>query len=422
MTMNQDSKKTQVEVNQKKYAWPTSPTVVVCIDGGDPAYLKQFLADGSIPNIEKFIKEGFSVIADGTMPSFTCPNNMSIITGTPASAHGISGNYYLDTKTWEPVVMTGPDLLRGDTILSRFAKAGAKVVSITAKDKLRKQLGKNLDLSNGSISFSSEFSGSCTMAENGIENVLDLAGMPQPDIYSMELSLFVLKAGIQILKRDRPDLMYLSLTDWVQHKFAPNEEGARIFYKELDKCFGELAALGATIALTADHGMNDKSNPAGNPNVIWLQDILDAKFGKGDAQVICPITDAYVGHHGALGGFVRVWCRGKATPKEIIEVIAGVDGIEQVLNKDSACKLFELPADREADVVVISRADVCIGSSAANHDLKGLEGHRLRTHGGTSEAKVPIIINKPMNDAYKLKAASGTLKSYEIFDYVLNGV
>ena len=233
--MNQDSKKALVEVNQKKYAWPTSPTVVVCIDGGDPAYLKQFLADGSIPNIEKFIKEGFSVIADGTMPSFTCPNNMSIITGTPASAHGISGNYYLDTKTWEPVVMTGPDLLRGDTILSRFAKAGAKVVSITAKDKLRKQLGKNLDLSNGSISFSSEFSGSCTMAENGIENVLDLAGMPQPDIYSMELSLFVLKAGIQILKRDRPDLMYLSLTDWVQHKFAPNEEGARIFYRELDK-------------------------------------------------------------------------------------------------------------------------------------------------------------------------------------------
>lgn len=420
--MNQANIQKSIEVNGKKYAWPISPTVVVCIDGGDPAYLKQLLANGSIPNIAKFIKEGFSVIADGTMPSFTCPNNMSIITGTPASKHGISGNYYLDTNTWEPVVMTGPDLLRGDTILSKFAKAGAKVVSITAKDKLRKQLSKNLDLSNGSISFSSEFSASCTTADNGIENVLELVGMPQPDIYSMELSLFVLKAGLEIFKRDRPDLMYLSLTDWVQHKFAPHEEGAKIFYQQLDSYFGELAALGATIALTADHGMNDKSNKDGKPNVIWLQDILDAKFGKGDVQVICPITDAYVGHHGALGGFVRVWCRGKATPKEIIEAIAGIDGIEQVLDRENVCRLFELPMDREGDVAVISRADVCIGSSAANHDLKGLEGHRLRTHGGTSEAKVPIIINKPMNDSYKLKAASGTLKSYEIFDYALNGL
>ena len=147
------------------------------------------------------------------MPSFTCPNNMSIITGTPASRHGISGNYYLDTATGQPVVMTGPELLRGDTILSKFAAAGAKVVSITAKDKLRRQLGKNLDVSKGNISFSSEFASRCTLAENGIENVLDFVGMAQPDMYSMELSLFVLEAGIKLLERDRPDLMYLSLTD-----------------------------------------------------------------------------------------------------------------------------------------------------------------------------------------------------------------
>ena len=156
-----------VTVNGVRYRWPEQPVVVVCIDGGDPAYFQQGLKEECIPNIAKFMQQGFSVVADGTVPSFTCPNNMSIITGTPASKHGISGNYYLDTATNQAIVMTGPDLLRGDTILSQFARAGAKVVSITAKDKLRKQLSKNLDLSKGSISFSSEKADQCTMAENG---------------------------------------------------------------------------------------------------------------------------------------------------------------------------------------------------------------------------------------------------------------
>jgi phosphonoacetate hydrolase len=271
-----------VVVNGTQYRWPDRPLVVVCIDGGDPAYFRQFLREGAIPNIARFIGQGFSAIADGTMPSFTCPNNMSIITGTPASRHGISGNYYLDTATGKPIVMTGPELLRGDTILSRFADAGAKVISITAKDKLRKQLGKNLDVSKGNVSFSSEFASKANLKENGIEDVLALTGMPQPDMYSMELSLFVLEAGIRLLERERPDLMYLSLTDWVQHKYAPEESEAKRFYRELDARFGRLAELGATVALTADHGMNDKSNAEGKPNVIWLQDVLD----EGSAKAI----------------------------------------------------------------------------------------------------------------------------------------
>jgi phosphonoacetate hydrolase len=240
-------------------------------------------------------------------------------------------------------------------------------------------------------------------------------------MYSADLSLFVLDAGIRILERDRPHLMYLSLTDYIQHKYAPAEAEARQFYIDLDERFGRLAALGAVVALTADHGMNDKSNAAGRPNVIWLQDILDKKFGKGDTRVICPITDAFVAHHGALGGFVRVWCRGKATPKEIIDVIRGIDGIESVLDKGTACRRFDLPADREADVVVISNADVCVGGLAAEHDLSGLEGHRLRTHGGTTEAKVPFVVSQPLNDAYRLKAAATILKSYQIFDFAING-
>lgn len=411
-----------VVVNGTRYRWPGRPVAVVIIDGGDPAYIQQFLREGAIPNIARFMQEGFAVVAEGTVPSFTCPNNMSIVTGTPASRHGISGNFYLDTATGEAVVMTGPELLRGDTVLKGFADAGAKVVAITAKDKLRKQLGKGLDVSRGNVCFSSEKAGSTTLAEHGIENAAAFVGQPQPGMYSMELSLFVLDAGIKLLEAGHRDLLFLSLTDYVQHKYAPHEAEARRFYQELDRRFGRLAELGATVALTADHGMNDKSTPEGKPNVIWLQDLLDARFGKGDTRVICPITDAFVAHHGALGGFVRVWCRGKATPPQVIEAIRGLPGLEQVLDKESACRAFDLPADREGDVVVVAAADVCVGASEKDHDLSGLEGHRLRTHGGVSEARVPIIISRPLNDEYRLRGGASVLKSWQLFDFALNGV
>ena len=412
-----------IHLNGITYRWPVQPVVVVCIDGGDPAYIEQGIRDGIIPNIARFTREGFSAIAEGTVPSFTCPNNMSLITGAPPAVHDISGNFYLDVASGEAVVMTGPELLRSRTILAEFADAGARVVSITAKDKVRRQLGKDLDLARGNISFSSEMADQCSMSENGIENVLELVGMPLPDIYSMELSLFVLKAGIRLLERQCPALIFLSLTDYIQHKHAPGEPMANEFYRRIDEAFGRLAELGALVALTADHGMNDKSTPTGRPNVIYLQDILDEEFGKGDTRVICPITDAFVKHHGALGGFVRVWCLGgKATPAAIIDLVKGMPGIAAALDKATVCRQFDLPPDREGDVAVLAEANVVIGAAASEHDLSSLGNARLRSHGAPTEARVPFILSQPLNDSYRQRAASGPLKSHQIFDYAINGV
>lgn len=410
-----------LELNGVSYRWPSHPVVVVCIDGGDPAYIEQGLKDGIIPNIARFMRDGFSGIADGTVPSFTCPNNMSLITGAPPAVHGISGNFYLN-ELGEAVVMTGPELLRSRTILATFADAGARVVSITAKDKLRKQLGKDLDLTRGHISFSSEFASQCTLAENGIENVLELVGMSQPDMYSMDLSLLVLEAGIKLLERDRPHLLFLSLTDYIQHKHAPGDAVANAFYQRLDDAFGRLAALGATVALTADHGMNDKSNADGSPRVIYLQDILDQEFGSGTTKVICPITDAFVRHHGALGGFVRVWIRDQAIkPEAILSRVRDIPGVALALDREEVCRMFALPPDREGDVAVIGDANTVIGASAAEHDLSNLADARLRSHGAVAEARVPFILNRPLNSAYVQRAASAGLRSHEIFDYAING-
>jgi len=404
----------KIVLNGVSYRWPTKPVVVVCIDGGDPAYIEQGLRDGIIPNIARFMREGFSAIADGTVPSFTCPNNMSLITGAPPSVHGISGNYYLDVTSREAVVMTDPGLLRSRTLLAEFADAGARIVSITAKDKLRKQLGKDLDLARGSISFSSEKADQCTLPENGIEKVLELVGMPLPDMYSMDLSLFVLEAGVRLLERDRPDLMFLSLTDFIQHKHAPGTAGANAFYAMMDRHLGELDALGCVIALTADHGMNAKTDALGRPNIVFLQERLDAWFGAGSTRVILPITDPYVVHHGALGSYATVYIEDARVRDAAAARIAAVPGIEAVFSREAGCAKFELPPDRVGDLIVVSERLTVIGTSADRHDLSGLDAP-LRSHGGISEQKVPLIANRRAAELPERR-----WRNFDAFDLALN--
>lgn len=414
--------KEKLQLNEIEYSWPKKPVVVVCIDGGDPEYFDSGIQDGIIPNIEDFMKNGFYAVSKGSMPSFTCPNNMSIVTGSEPVTHGISGNFYLDRSTGEPVVMTGPELLRTCSIMSEFSRKGARVVSITAKDKLRRQLQKGMDLSGGSVSMSSQFADQCTMKENGIEDALEFVGRPQPDMYSADLSLFVLDAGIKLLEEKRPDILYLSLTDFIQHTHAPGTPVANQFYSDMDARFGRLRELGAVVALTADHGMGDKANENGEPNVIWLQDILDKELGEGLTKVICPITDAFVGHHGSLGGFVRVYITGETKRERILEITENITGIEKVWTAENVAEELELPVDREGDIAIAGDKKTVIGGRQLDHDLSALKGQRLRTHGSLHEAHVPIVLSEPLNDAYARKAEQIPLRSNQIFDFAINGL
>ena len=414
--------KEKLQLNKREYTWPKKPVVVVCIDGGDPEYIDSGIEDGIIPNIEDFMKNGFYAVSKGSMPSFTCPNNMSIVTGSEPVTHGISGNFYLDRSTGEPVVMTGPELLRTRSIMSEFSRKGARVVSITAKDKLRRQLQKGMDLSGGSVSMSSQFADQCTLKENGIEDSLEFVGRPQPDMYSADLSLFVLDAGIKFLEEKRPVILYLSLTDFIQHTHAPGTPVANQFYSDMDARFGRLRELGAVVALTADHGMGDKANENGEPNVIWLQDVLDKELGEGLTKVICPITDAFVGHHGSLGGFVRVYITGETKRERILEITENITGIEKVWTAENVAEELEQPLDREGDIAVAADKKTVIGGSQLDHDLSALKGQRLRTHGSLHEAQVPFVLSEPLNDAYARKAEQIPLRSNQIFDFAINGL
>jgi phosphonoacetate hydrolase len=401
-----------IHVNGRKYRWMDHPVVAVCVDGCEFDYITAAVAAGVAPFLARLLAgEGTCFIGDCVIPSFTNPNNLSIVTGVPPAVHGICGNYFFDRERGEEVMMNDPRYLRCGTILAAFSNAGAKVAVITAKDKLRRLLGYKMK----GICFSSEKADQVTLAENGIEHILERVGMPVPSVYSAALSEFVFVAGVRLMERERPDLMYLSTTDYIQHKAAPGTPLANDFYAMMDKHLARLDQLGATVVVTADHGMNAKHGADGKPNVVYLQDVLDDWLGSAVARVILPITDPYVVHHGALGSFALVYLPESVDQRALRDRLAALPAIEVVLPREAAAERFELPPDRIGDVVVISRKDAVIGTSAGRHDLSGLDVP-LRSHGGLSEQKVPLLVNRKVAE----QPATRRWRNFDAFDLGLN--
>jgi phosphonoacetate hydrolase len=364
-----------MQVNNRTYQLPKQPVVVVCVDGCEPDYLGQAVAGGYMPWMKKVLAEGTGLQANCVVPSFTNPNNLSIVTGAPPSVHGICGNYLYDSANNVEVMMNDPKWLRAPSLLAALADAGCKMAVITAKDKLRQLLGHNMK----GICFSAEKADKASVAEHGIDDVLNKVGKPLPSVYSADLSEFVFAAGVWLMKNQRPDVMYLSTTDYIQHKFAPGTPGANEFYAMMDGYMAQLDAMGCVVVLTADHGMNAKVGMDGQPKVIYLQDWFDAWLGAGSVRVILPITDPYV------------------------------------VTREQAATQFELPADRLGDLVVVSERDTVLGTSKSKHDLSGIEVP-LRSHGGISEQRVPLVMNRavPHLDLER------QWRNFDAFDLALN--
>jgi phosphonoacetate hydrolase len=418
MSIESEQSERNVEVNGRAYRLSPKPAVVVCVDGCEYDYLEAAVAAGVAPFIGKMLTEGTALKGDCVIPSFTNPNNLSIVCGVPPSVHGICGNYFWDPQAnggaGAEVMMNDPAYLRAGTLLAAAAGQGAAVAVVTAKDKLRRLLGWQLM----GICFSAEKADTVTLEENGVADVLDLVGLPVPDVYSAGLSEFVFAAGVRLAQTRKLDLMYLSTTDYIQHKWAPGTQGANDFYAMMDGYLAQLDELGWVIGLTADHGMNAKHDPlTGEPNVIYLQDVMDEWLGARKARVILPITDPYVVHHGALGSFATIYLPHDANVGQVIERVGGLQGVEVVLDNRAACERFELPNDRVGDIVVVSMHDVVLGTRREEHDLSGLTVP-LRSHGGISEQVVPLIFNRHLDGLVEGKR----LRNFDVFDLALNHV
>lgn len=400
-------------MNERRYPFPKVPAVAICLDGCEPAYLDEAIAAGLMPALEAVQRKGTVRLAYSVIPSFTNPNNLSIATGRPPSIHGICGNYLYDPDTGEEVMMNDVRFLRAPTVFKGFYDAGAKVAVVTAKDKLRALLGHGLRFDEGrAVSFSSERADSTTMTEHGLDNASAWLCRPVPEVYSAELSEFVFAAGVKLLAEFRPDVMYLTTTDYVQHRSAPGEAEANAFFAMFDRYLGQLGEVGAAIVITADHGMKPKHLADGSPAVVYVQDLLDEWLGAAAARVILPITDPYVVHHGALGSFATAYLPEDADRAEIMARLKAIPGIEVVIDRADACARYELPPDRIGDIVLISGENMTIGTSASRHDLAALD-EPLRSHGGLTEQEVPFIVNRKLADL----PGAPTLRNFDALHY-----
>lgn len=407
-----------IEANGRSYARPPRPVVVICLDGFDPEYLERGIADGVLPTIGALRSVGYVGTALATVPTTTNTNNTSIVTGVSPAIHGINGNYYLDADTGEEIMVTDARRLRCGTILGAMSKAGVRTAVVTAKDKLLKVLAYEMD----GIAFSSEHPNVADLTALGFNSGEELVGRGRPDQYSADLSLFALDAGVRLMEITKPELMYLSTSDYVQHKYQPGEAESNDFHAAVDRRIARLIELGATVALTADHGMADKSDADGRPNVVYLEDALNQKFGAGVARVICPIADPFVRHHGALGGFVRVHLLKPCDIAAMMTFARSLPGVELVLDRATVCERYQLPPDREGDFAVFTDRGTVVGARREDHDLSALGDHRLRSHGGLGEQRVPFVLSRPLKRDYRERATTGVLRNYDIFDFALNGV
>ena len=408
----------QIEINERQYPGiPSSTAIVICLDGSQKEYFEEASKLNLTPNIDSFKKNGEDLLVNSAIPSFTNPNNISIVTGRPSSIHGICGNFFYTPSTGEEVMMNDPQFLRAPTIFQKYYEQGAKIAIVTAKDKLRKLLSHGLKFNESrAICFSSEKSDQANLNENGIEEVNKWLDMEVPNVYSQGLSEFVMAAGVKILNELNPDIMYLSTTDFIQHKYAPGDEVANAFYAMFDRYIGQLNINNNSIIVTADHGMQPKSRSDGSPNAIFLQDILDETLGKDISKVILPITDPYVVHHGALGSFATVYLDDKSRIHDAIVEIQKIDDIEVVLTNEEGCTQYDLPTDRMGDIICMSSKNSTIGSAEKAHDLSKLK-EPLRSHGGLHEREVPFISNKKIN----LNDANVKLNNYDAFYYAISG-
>jgi phosphonoacetate hydrolase len=396
--------------NGRRYATPRQPTLAICLDGTAPAYLENALGRDLMPNLSASLENGGRLLyARAQLPTLTNVNNASIVTGVSATRHGISGNHYL-APDGEERQLNDPEALRAETILAAAQRAGVPVLAVTAKEKLRALLG-----AGGVASISAERADEQTL--DGLDGTSgeELLGKARPDIYDPQLSAYAIDLTLALAERLGTRLAYCSLTDYVQHKAPPGDTLVDSFYSDIDERLGQALEAGWRVGMVADHGMSAKTTLDGTPNVRYLGDAL-AAAGLPEARVVLPITDPYIAHHGALGSIAFVYVKPDALGAARA-ALAGLSGVEAVLDRAAAASAFELPEDRIGDLIVCADAPTALGKSEADHDLSEI-GATLRSHGGLQEQEVPLVICDRLR---KEVLPEHGLRNADLFALLLNG-
>ena len=337
--------------------------LIICIDAGGHDYL----AASEIPNIRKLGNAGFYKHIHSVIPSITNVNNVSIATGAFPDEHGITTNYHVDRESGKGEFIEDNRFLLAPTLFEHAKTVGfaEKTALLVTKKKLLRMLESGADIA--------------IAAEEPPAEYVEAIG-PTEEIYSAEINYWLFRALRRVLLDANPDLVYCSTTDWVQHKYAPEDWPYRHHMAELDWIIGEIVADNPNreIYITGDHGMLPKTR-ALNP-ARWL-----TEHGV-PASTIPIIKDRYVAHHGNLGGAAYIFLQHRDNCPRAIEMLRGAPGIEEAYAVEEAVEKFRLHPDRIGDIFILADRDTVFG------ELEQVQMPvSIRSHGSRHESNVPII-------------------------------
>ena len=325
------------------------------------------MAATNLPNLQKLAASGFYRHANAVIPSVTNVNNVSIATGTFPETHGITTNYHVDRTTGKGEFIEDDRFLLAPTLFetAKASKFADRTALFVTKQKLLRMLASGTDIA--------------VAAEAPPDEYIQMAG-PVEQIYSAEINWWLLRAVRETLRREDPELVYCSTTDWVQHKYAPNAEHSQQHLATLDAIIGDIVDDNPEreIYITADHGMLPKTTALDPGRVLTERGV--------SASAIPIIKDRYVAHHSNLGGAAYVFLKDQVDTLKAIEILLSTPGIEEAYSAEDAAQTFRLHRERIGDIFVLADETTVFGELET-----AVEPTNVRSHGSRHESYVPII-------------------------------
>ena len=340
--------------------------VVVMLDG----FGLEYYSASAMPTLKQWASEGLFASVEGQMPAVTNTNNASICCGVASSVHGITGNSYFNRETGQEDFMEDGRLLLAPTLFQKAARQNLISGLFTSKKKTASLLRAGTSLA--------------VSAETPSADLVKRYGAA-PDIYSSEINYWLWDVVIDhLMKRRDLDILYVHTTDYPMHMHSETSAESQRHLATLDTKLAEAARYAPDTAfyISADHGMNHKTR-------AWDLEKACANRGVPLRIAISAERDKYPKHHRGLGGAAWVYLRQSGDAERAGRIIEKLAGVEQVLTRREAVKLFDLMPERIGDLIVIGDRETVFG--VLDQETEALPvGYR--SHGSQYERRVPLII------------------------------
>jgi phosphonoacetate hydrolase len=323
-----------------------------------------------LPVMKAMAEKGLFRKVSGVFPSVTNVNNVSIATSAWPVDHSISANSYFDRENGEPQYMNAGALISAETVFQRARRLGKKSALLSAKRKSLELFRADTDVA--------------VAAEDAPQEYRDRYGEPG-DIYSREINYWLWEVAADLLKtRPDLDLIYVHITDYPMHRWAPEMQESREHLQTLDEIIGRASEVApdAIFMFTADHGMNAKTR-------CWdLQKVCE-EAGTPVRFVLSPERDYYIVHHRNFTGCSWVWLNQPEDYESVAGVIAKLDGVEEIITGEEAVTRFHQVPGRLGDMVVCGDQYTMFGEMDQAYETLP---HGYRAHGSLHEMNLPLII------------------------------